>query len=336
MPGRGARSSSRVGEPPPPDAHAGALAALGLGEPARAGSSPTWTSWPTGAAASTSREPGAPRSAWPPWWPRCCPWSPSSAPGPCSTSARATGLRASCWPCCGPTWRSTLVEPRLKRWAFLREAARAAGRPDVRVFRGRHRDWPGPPAETVLLRALALPLRELRALARARGAGPRARPVARARPRVRGGARRPRPASTSSAVPRETRGGGGRRPPAPEKGGPRADVPRGTKAPSEARAILPASGRGRGAHHRRGQPEGRGGEDHHRHQPRGQPGRGGAPGPGRGLRPPGQPHLRPRAARPARRAGPASTTCSSGGAPSRRSCSPPTSSTSPSSPPTGT
>jgi 16S rRNA (guanine527-N7)-methyltransferase len=63
----------------------------------------------------------------------------------------------------------TLVEPRLKRWAFLREAARLSGGENVRVFRGRHREWPGPPAETVLLRALALPLEELRPLVRPGG-----------------------------------------------------------------------------------------------------------------------------------------------------------------------
>jgi 16S rRNA (guanine527-N7)-methyltransferase len=57
----------------------------------------------------------------------------------------------------------TLLEPRARRWAFLREAARAAGRP-VRVLRVRHDGYPGPPARTVTLRALALPLAELAAL----------------------------------------------------------------------------------------------------------------------------------------------------------------------------
>jgi 16S rRNA (guanine527-N7)-methyltransferase len=58
----------------------------------------------------------------------------------------------------------TLLEPRARRWAFLREAARAAGRSGVRVLRLRHDSYPGPPAATVTLRALALPLGELRAL----------------------------------------------------------------------------------------------------------------------------------------------------------------------------
>jgi 16S rRNA (guanine527-N7)-methyltransferase len=54
-----------------------------------------------------------------------------------------------------------LLEPRQRRWAFLREAARAVGRPDVDVRRLRHDGYEGPPAQTVSLRALALPLREL-------------------------------------------------------------------------------------------------------------------------------------------------------------------------------
>ena len=57
----------------------------------------------------------------------------------------------------------TLLEPRARRWAFLREAARAAGRP-VRVLRVRHDGYPGPPAQTVTLRAVSLPLAELSAL----------------------------------------------------------------------------------------------------------------------------------------------------------------------------
>jgi 16S rRNA G527 N7-methylase RsmG len=55
----------------------------------------------------------------------------------------------------------TLLEPRTRRWAFLREAARRAGGPPVRVLRGRHDEFPGPPARTVTLRALALPLTAL-------------------------------------------------------------------------------------------------------------------------------------------------------------------------------
>jgi 16S rRNA (guanine527-N7)-methyltransferase len=51
----------------------------------------------------------------------------------------------------------TLLEPRARRWAFLREAARAAGR-GVRVLRLRHDAYPGPPARTLTLRAIALPL----------------------------------------------------------------------------------------------------------------------------------------------------------------------------------
>ncbi len=55
----------------------------------------------------------------------------------------------------------TLLEPRQRRWAFLREAARAMGRPDVQVLRLRHDQYPGPPADTVVLRALTLPAQGL-------------------------------------------------------------------------------------------------------------------------------------------------------------------------------
>lgn len=58
----------------------------------------------------------------------------------------------------------TLLEPRMRRWAFLREAARSAGRPDIHVLRSRHDTYVGEPARTVTVRALALSLRELEPL----------------------------------------------------------------------------------------------------------------------------------------------------------------------------
>ena len=60
-----------------------------------------------------------------------------------------------------PDLPAVLLEPRQRRWAFLREAARAVGRPDVDVRADRHDGYDGPPAQTVSLRALALPLAEL-------------------------------------------------------------------------------------------------------------------------------------------------------------------------------
>lgn len=54
----------------------------------------------------------------------------------------------------------TLLEPRARRWAFLREAARACSR-RVEVVRQRHDGYSGPAARTVTLRAVALPLAEL-------------------------------------------------------------------------------------------------------------------------------------------------------------------------------
>jgi len=62
-----------------------------------------------------------------------------------------------------------LLEPRARRWAFLRDAARAAGRPDVQVLRDRHDTYAGPPAANVTLRALRLPLASLRPLVRGGG-----------------------------------------------------------------------------------------------------------------------------------------------------------------------
>lgn len=52
----------------------------------------------------------------------------------------------------------TLLEPRLKRWAFLQEAARAAGLTHVNVERTRHEDFAGPPARTLTVRALRVEL----------------------------------------------------------------------------------------------------------------------------------------------------------------------------------
>ena len=50
----------------------------------------------------------------------------------------------------------TLLEPRARRWAFLREAARACGRGDVDVRRERHEDYHGARADNVTVRALRL------------------------------------------------------------------------------------------------------------------------------------------------------------------------------------
>jgi len=68
-----------------------------------------------------------------------------------------------------PELPATLLEPRGKRWAFLREAARAAARPDIQVLRQRHDSYQGPPAQSLTLRALRLPLAELAPLLRAGG-----------------------------------------------------------------------------------------------------------------------------------------------------------------------
>jgi 16S rRNA (guanine527-N7)-methyltransferase len=56
--------------------------------------------------------------------------------------------------------RATLLEPRMRRWAFLREASRAMGL-EVDVRRQRHDEYDGPAAETVTVRALRLPPGEM-------------------------------------------------------------------------------------------------------------------------------------------------------------------------------
>ena len=60
-----------------------------------------------------------------------------------------------------PELSVVLLEPRQRRWAFLREACRAAGRPDVEVLRARHDRYAGPAATTVTVRGLDLPLAAL-------------------------------------------------------------------------------------------------------------------------------------------------------------------------------
>ena len=55
-----------------------------------------------------------------------------------------------------PQLRVTLLEPRLRRWAFLREAARVLARLDLEIRRERLEDYRGPAADTVTLRALTL------------------------------------------------------------------------------------------------------------------------------------------------------------------------------------
>jgi 16S rRNA (guanine(527)-N(7))-methyltransferase RsmG len=57
-----------------------------------------------------------------------------------------------------PDLRTTLLEPRARRWAFLREATRRLGRLDVGVERARCEEYRGPGADSVTLRGLDLPV----------------------------------------------------------------------------------------------------------------------------------------------------------------------------------
>jgi 16S rRNA G527 N7-methylase RsmG len=55
-----------------------------------------------------------------------------------------------------PELRVSLLEPRARRWTFLREACRELDRRDVEVLRIRHEDYQGPRVENVSVRALAV------------------------------------------------------------------------------------------------------------------------------------------------------------------------------------
>jgi 16S rRNA (guanine527-N7)-methyltransferase len=68
-----------------------------------------------------------------------------------------------------PDLETVLLEPRGRRWAFLREACRAAGREDIQVLRQRHDEYRGPAVQNLTLRALRLACPELAPLVRPGG-----------------------------------------------------------------------------------------------------------------------------------------------------------------------
>lgn len=63
-----------------------------------------------------------------------------------------------------PDLRFTLIEPRAKRWAFLREAAREMGAGNVEVERARSDTYRGEAANTVTMRAVGLDPKDLKPL----------------------------------------------------------------------------------------------------------------------------------------------------------------------------
>lgn len=63
-----------------------------------------------------------------------------------------------------PALTFTLLEPRAKRWAFLREAAREMGVTNVTVLRERSNSYRGEPAAVVTMRAVGLDPEALHAL----------------------------------------------------------------------------------------------------------------------------------------------------------------------------
>jgi 16S rRNA (guanine527-N7)-methyltransferase len=65
--------------------------------------------------------------------------------------------------------RVTLLEPRSRRWAFLREAVRALKLDDIEVRRTRCEDFSGPEMRTATLRAVGLDLEQAARLVEAGG-----------------------------------------------------------------------------------------------------------------------------------------------------------------------
>lgn len=63
-----------------------------------------------------------------------------------------------------PDLEFVLLEPRAKRWAFLREAAREMGHANVTVERHRSDTYRGPQCDTATMRAVGLPPEDLRPL----------------------------------------------------------------------------------------------------------------------------------------------------------------------------
>lgn len=67
-----------------------------------------------------------------------------------------------------PELAITLLEPRMRRWAFLREAIRVTGA-QAEAVRSRHDSYAEAPADAIVLRALQLEARDLWPLLRAGG-----------------------------------------------------------------------------------------------------------------------------------------------------------------------
>ncbi len=153
------------------------------------------------------------------------------------------------------------------------------------ILRERHDEYQGPAAQTVSLRALALPLRELTRLLEPGGRlvvfGANPSPEA--------------PWESLWSQPQPGRPGSGATPRGPVGGACGLNRHRGVprETPDRRRPVLSCAllGDPSGTHHSCRKPEGRRGKDHDRHQPRREPRRGRAAGARRGRRPPGEPHL---------------------------------------------
>jgi 16S rRNA (guanine527-N7)-methyltransferase len=89
---------------------------------------------------------------------------PLLLPGPLLDVGSGNGAPGLVLALLDPARPVTLLEPRARRWAFLREAARACGRPDLDVRRDRHEAYRGAPAANVTVRALRLSAQALERL----------------------------------------------------------------------------------------------------------------------------------------------------------------------------
>jgi 16S rRNA G527 N7-methylase RsmG len=89
------------------------------------------------------------------------PLAPHLLPGPVIDVGSGNGSPGLVLAALRPELPMTLLEPRQRRWAFLRDATRAMDRGDIAVLRQRHDEYQGGAAANVVVRAVALPLAEL-------------------------------------------------------------------------------------------------------------------------------------------------------------------------------
>ena len=230
---------------------------------------------------------------------------PTPVPGPACPASRSRSP--------GQSWRSTLVEPRQARSAFLELAVERLGLTNVKVTHGRVESLGTEAFDAGLRPGLRSPTRRMGATPRA----PRPRwPARLLRRRRRGGTDRARRSRFDRGAPYaracNVRAAHYHWPPVTERTAPRAARASSTSASKKTRAGRTPKRQGEGPrhpteseqaaqrartpspHHRRRQPEGRRRQEHYRGQPRRVPGRARQTGAGHRPRPAGQRVDRPR------------------------------------------